>query len=477
MRTPPLLHSTLAAFLVMGAGGFNVSQTIVPQLFPPRAANPFVVRAGFDGISFTSARNPDPYIAVGPSSIVLVVNWSIGIRDKSGRVIAESSLDRFFDGAPVSNTGGFDARSYFDASSGRFFIASTDAGTQTNPCTASQCPAYLLIAVSRTSNPRTLTGTDWLFSATDGSMTAPAGAPAHAAEPVVGFTSDTVAVALGMSGIVSGHGHGGLIRIFPKQALLANSPVTPVDLPPDPSSLLIPTSTFAPGPVPVASVRYPVPRNCDVMFWMIETPLSAPRLSPQIVAGTGSCVEPPKPQQPGAALPIDELAAILYHGGAFYRNGRVWLAHPVASTANPSVAEIRWGELDVSTWPGTVRMTQDARLTDSSRSFFYPGIAADEKNNVLLVFAVSGTSEFPSIYFTGRLSTDLRNTLRPVRLLKAGNAALDNPETLGRHAGQNRYGGAFSVALDPIDGSFWVVGEYMKTRAEWATWVSNIVVP
>lgn len=89
---------------------------------------------------------------------------------------------------------------------------------------------------------------------------------------------------------------------------------------------------------------------------------------------------------------------------------------------------------------------------------------------MVIVFAASGKTEFPSLYFAGRLASDPPSTLRSRVLLKAGNSSLDPPSSV------NRYGDYFGIALDPVDGTFWVAGQYAKTSTEWGMWVSNIAL-
>jgi len=454
--------------------GFSSNEATVVVGGGPTEA--FVVRAGFNGIDFTGATAPDPHIAVGPSSVALVVNWSIVMRDKTGALIAASTLDKFFDAAPVDNTGGFDPRAYFDRTSQRFFVVSTDAGTSTKVCTVTDCDAYILIAVSRSPNPRTLGPSDWYFYALNGRLDSLRSAPTYAAEPVLGFNNDAVVIAMGSVDIALFQGRGPNIRILQKDRMLANSSIVSTDISPGAShSFFVPLATSGTGSMFLVESQNP--GACSVLFWGLEGALTSPRLSPQVVSAGGSCLGPPKPEQPGGARPFDGLDSSVFQGSATYNNGNVWVAHALASnSASSQRSEIRWAQLDVSGWPAAVRMIQDSRLSADARSLFYPAIAADDRNNVVIAFAQSGKSEFPSLYFTGRWSTDLRNTLRPSILLKAGTAAMDTADFNPFHTGQNRYGDYFGIALDPTDGSFWVHGEYVKSATEWGTWVSNIAV-
>lgn len=95
------------------------------QISPGAASEEvFEVRAGFNGIDFTRASAADPHLAVGPSSLVLVANWSIVMRNKDGSLLAARTLDDFFGPTQVDDQrtklGGFDSRAYFDRTTQRF---------------------------------------------------------------------------------------------------------------------------------------------------------------------------------------------------------------------------------------------------------------------------------------------------------------------------------------------------------------------
>ena len=92
----------------------------------------------------------------------------------------------------------------------------------------------------------------------------------------------------------------------------------------------------------------------------------------------------------------------------------------------------------------------------------------DSSNNMVLSLAQSSAIEFPSLYYTGRLSTDPPNTLRPLALLRAGTSTVELVNNF-----RNRYGGYFGIALDPVDGSIWIFGDYAKATDEVGKWVGK----
>ena len=86
----------------------------------------------------------------------------------------------------------------------------------------------------------------------------------------------------------------------------------------------------------------------------------------------------------------------------------------------------------------------------------------DGQSNLIMVFNRAGETEFPSIRFAGRLSTDPLNTLQASARIKES-----------RTAGPNVWGHYNGAAVDPNDTKVWVVGQYAAADSEWATWIGE----
>ena len=68
------------------------------------------------------------------------------------------------------------------------------------------------------------------------------------------------------------------------------------------------------------------------------------------------------------------------------------------------------------------------------------------------------TSTFPSVWYTGRLSTD------PLGVMAQGEASIVNGT--GSQTGSGRWGDYTSMNVDPIDDcTFWYVNEYVPTTS------------
>jgi hypothetical protein len=99
-------------------------------------------------------------------------------------------------------------------------------------------------------------------------------------------------------------------------------------------------------------------------------------------------------------------------------------------------------------------------------STYFGAVAVDSGGNLGMTYMESSTSEYVSMYITGRLASDPVNTMEPSSLAKAGTASLSNNRT-------GDYGG---IALDPsASQTFWGGNEYSAGGA-WGTWLAQFTV-
>src|SRR5262249_34767818 len=114
---------------------------------------------GFDGIHttqrFCGCSPPDTIGAAGPSSFIETVNTSLRIYQKNGTPVTSiTSFASFF--SPLGGTLSFsDPVIVYNEFTGRFFIGLLDFNTSSQ--------SRLDVAISKSSNPTTLTTADWNF--------------------------------------------------------------------------------------------------------------------------------------------------------------------------------------------------------------------------------------------------------------------------------------------------------------------------
>jgi Ca2+-binding RTX toxin-like protein len=94
---------------------------------------------------------------------------------------------------------------------------------------------------------------------------------------------------------------------------------------------------------------------------------------------------------------------------------------------------------------------------------FYPSIAVDEYGNAGIGFSASGLLLFPGAYFVGLMkNSDGSFTPTPSVVVAEGKDLYF--DTAGKVSGSNRWGDYSAVALDPLNGSFWVYNMYAQFR-------------
>src|SRR5205814_501629 len=96
----------------------------------------------------------------------------------------------------------------------------------------------------------------------------------------------------------------------------------------------------------------------------------------------------------------------------------------------------------------------------------------DKDHNIALGNSKSSLSVKPSIFITGRLSTDAPNTLGTEAQVQAGIGV--------QQAGGNRWGDYSAMTLDPVDQcTFYYTNEYLKTNGQfnWSTRIASYRFP
>lgn len=408
--------------------------------------------ASFDGVaSPPGAWHMDDNIAVGPSSVLLIANYALTLRNKSGTLIASTSNTDFFRTVRTPDEWVGDPRLLFDPGSQRFFYVADGSVKSNQPCTPGACIAHHLLAVSKTSTPASLGSGDWYFYALDRTIyRTPAGVMQTANwgdGDIIAVSAETVVIkwhayAFGPQNPDGSHGRGAKLRILDKARLIRGEPVTSwTDLElSDPDSGAPYRGPVAPavgsagdGPIFLLGNR-----GCDFIVWAIESLVSAPKLthrsvpfSPCVSWASAGAV------QPEGAPPI---LVVNGHNNVVLSGGSLWYAHSLTRDLGAGPVEaLRWVQIDVTDWPNSASIVQDGVFGEANAWSFAPAIQADSSGNVAIVFARSSASEYPSLYFTGRLATDPPHALRPAVLLKAGTAIWVSIDTTSANVGRNRY--------------------------------------
>ena len=476
---------------VVGAPAFvNTLSALDPaDVVTIKAAPPpsLTLLASFEGVASQPGHwHPDDTIAVGPDAVLLVGNSTITIRDKSGALRASTTVFEFFAPVLAIDEGVGDPWLLFDPGSQRFFYvadgAVADRGTL--GCDPGSCVSHHLLAVSKSASPRSLTGTDWYFYALDRTVLRTVDGIKQTATwgdfDSLAIDDDVVlikwwAVAFGFTAGGTDPSQGVKLRILDKSKLIAGEPITTwtdIELRDPETGALWRSRTEPAIGSGNAAPLFVVGRGggCNVTIWAIETPLASPTLSTRNVSVGEGCDDLPTATQPGGAAAID---VIVYGHSLVYRNGSLWYAFVDGQDlGSGTVSVLRWFQLDVSAWPDAVTVKQDGVFGSEDSFVLGPAIMVDTDDNVVIVFARTSATEFPSLYYTWRRADDPLNSLQPAVLLQRGVASW---EAFNEHTGsRNRYIDFLGTALDPSDGSIWVFGPYVRAPGDRGTWVANV---
>lgn len=414
---------------------------IAPSTAPPSvpltggSATPPVVGASFPGQflfdSGITAIPPDCAGAAGLVYFVGVVNRNISVFSKTtGTRLVNTSLASFF-GATLG-----DPRVVYDHVSDRWFITTSDFNTR------------IYLAVSLTGDP---TGSWFKTSFVVSTGTDAGRFPDY---PTLGFDANGLYIAALM-----GNGFPDTCSIFAldKAPLVAAVPslgtITAFrQLAND--FAVQPCVTFGSPPG-----EYLISRASSTQLRLrrMNPPLTAPTLTELGFVIVPSHSAPGTAPALGSTTPLDLFDARLMN--AEFRNGSVWTVQHILVG---SLSGCRWYQVD----PLALSTPQVGTISDPSRAYFYPSIAVNARNDVVLGFSGSSTSEFAGAYFTGRLSADAAGQTAAPILLEAGVSVYNRLDASNR----NRWGDYSSTVVDPADDrGFWTFQEYAGPTNTWAT--------
>ena len=396
---------------------------------------------------------PDPNNAVGPNHVFEMVNLAGIIYLKNG-TLAKSTfpLSSFF-----SLSGSMsDPQILYDGISGRWFASIVDI---TN--------GNVQVAVSSNSDP---TGTWNLYSFSAGGYLPD--------QPYIGTSDDKFGIA---ANDFFGNTFVGVeYWIANKSELVAGASIIEFSTNTPDSSMhtlrpvrhLTTTSEFYLVTNCIGScVTDPMSTTSTVKLLTVSgLPPGSVAVSTQTFSvSTG--VQPPNGLQPGCSIRTCPLVtndnAIL---SAVWESGTLWLAWadsciPSGDTTNRSCVHLV--EATVA-GTGSASKNQDFEFASKGEFLFYPAVSLYH-GQLAVVYGKSSASLFPSLFVTGRQSTDPANTLESPVTIKTGTA-----DDLS-----GRYGDYFGAGTDPLptdNSTFWVSGEYRasSTNSAWSTEISQV---
>lgn len=182
--------------------------------------------------------------------------------------------------------------------------------------------------------------------------------------------------------------------------------------------------------------------------------------------------------QPGTANKLDTLGDRLMQKVQFRRTGNdesLWVVHSVKPDASSTV-RLEWAEIDVTGGTASDTAVQlQTYIPDTTLYRWMGSIAADKDGNMAIAYSTSSGTTYPSIAYSGRLSTDDPSTLpQSETVLIAGSGSQDN--TCGGLP-CHRWGDYSAMSIDPADDcTFWYTNQYYSSGASGSTgnWQTRI---
>ena len=468
----------------LGYGKVSIMGTMDVRTLPRQTANaPLSVVSsqslatfsiGFNGLNSTQSGNtgpPDVHVATGPNYVMEMVNDLGAIYTKQGSLYQTVNLYSLFNTIGVT-----DPKILFDSNSNRWFASIFSDKTNTF------ASGNVTIAVSTTADPFV-----WnLYNLCPGnSGICPSSL--FPDQPILGVSDDKVTV----SANVFHHGGGLLIGgqywVLNKSEMVSGART--VDFfthGPDssfaslhPVQSLSSTTTSYIITVGENSTELNYCNACNNRVVISLTGVPPGPVSNQTVSlGIPPINAPPNTVQKGnftgygtQQIYIDNQDTRVQT--AIWAQGMLWFALNDGCTppGDSQRACIRFIELNTS----TMSLAQNFDFGANGKYYFYPALSLDKGGNLDVVYGFSSANDYPSLAITGRLVSDLPNTLAAPVTIRSGttyNAMFCAQPIYPNGPWYCRYGDYFGAAPDPSSPSnVWVAGQYSNNPNKWATFI------
>jgi hypothetical protein len=165
-----------------------------------------------------------------------------------------------------------------------------------------------------------------------------------------------------------------------------------------------------------------------------------------------------------------EAGEFVVYSSIMKRNGYVWLTHAI--DVGSGKKGFRWLKVDATS--NTVVDSGDigGRPNDLGLNFYYPSIAVNDNEDVVIGFSGSSGSAYPGAYaVVGSKGADGKIKFGDITTLRTGYDSWETADANGRY----RWGDYSATVVDPNDSSiFWTFQEFTRGENQWAINVSQI---
>ncbi len=431
------------------------TQTPDPTL--PNAVSP-APSINFTGLIDNNATiPPDVQGAVGPNHIFTVLNSQYRYHDRTGTTISTISPSTFW--SPTGITGPFDPNIVYDPYNNRWIFCVTASSRSAN--------SALLVAVSQTNDP---TGT-WNFYAIDADVSN----LNWLDYPSVGFNKDWITITGNLFTNAASSFAGARIYVFDKINMYAGGVLNATN------TTTITDATIGGTHTPAFTYDNTLAKQYMLQQWnsagatwrMWEItgtthPLTMTSLGFPTNSSAWSSSRVLAPQSGVIAAQYIETNDVRMQS-VVYRNGKLWGTQSIfLPSTSPTRSAVQAWEIN----PTGLVVNQTLRIDDNTATqhYYFPSIAVNASNDVLLGFSQSSATTFASSSYALRLGTYASGTIDAPYLYKAGLAKYFKTFS----GTSNRWGDYTSTVVDPVnDTDFWTVQEYAETASggndRWAT--------
>ncbi len=463
LATAILTGGSHAISVVYGGDANFTSSTSAPLTQTVNAQRPAVtLGTNFAGLDYPNSGlwvPPSAQIAAGPNHLVEVVNSQIAIYNKAGALLFSQPLSSFFSfGFPTP----VEPVVIYDDLANRFVVGALQKDNNT-------LASFLDLAISDSSDPTLGFKETQIINVQQTTSTGQMLVPDS---PRLGWNADAYVVTLNMFAPISSplrYDHTQVLPIAKAPLLDANyrtfTPPLQLSLANQPSLV----GTAMHGSVagdPMWFVRSADQGGNFVQVTRMTNVLgSSPVFTPfPAIILSSSYAVPPKAPQRGSSGLIDTFNARILD--ASLRGNRLVATHTVGIGG---VAHARWYDIDLSGTAPT--LTQSGEINPGAGVYtYYPSIEIAANGDLGMTYLESSTSEFLSMYITGRTSADSPSTMETPVLAQGGQR--DYTDFTGTY----RAGSYSGISVDPVSTStFWAANEFATNASSnnWGTWIAS----
>ena len=408
------------------------------------------LQADFAGLDDTEFAPPDCQMAAGPDHLVVTVNASWAVFDKTGRQLLRRNFADMFENL-AENPTIFKPRVVYDQSRGGWLLAACGIS-------ADQQQSWFFLAASHGPDPL---GEWWIWAldaGIDGSQR-------------TGLRPDALGLAVDASSVyltanmfnAQGQFVYAKLRLLFKKDMQTGGILHGWDF----WQLRNFDGTPAFGLQPAVNLRSPDAQYLlnatgdgqGLTQWKVtQLTRQAPALSRKFIATVPYQLAPNARQQK-IEREIETGDTRLCQ--VVYRHGMLWTAHSIAVNwgENLNYSAIQWFQIN----PKAGCVTQQGIFGAPSYHYFCPAVVVDGEGNMVMVFNRVSEADPPSICYTGRFPSDEQNVLHESAELQQSSMA-----------GASEWSLCSASATAPEEDAVWIMGQYVATESDWATWVGAV---